>query len=169
MTMFKFKLWRSIATKNFLYLLYLRNPAHPDKPSVHPYQCRHGPQSFLHGHHTVDRESTSEQASSKTRPLPFVSSAESQQNDHIFLSHSHDIEDGFINLENASEVIEDDRSSSSSVVHKSIPQRSKDGVGVTFSEAVRPLQPRRKSSAHLTLGHSSTGEGKQEHQGNFRG
>ncbi|CAO1599106.1 hypothetical protein XANCAGTX0491_002850 [Xanthoria calcicola] len=56
-------------------------------------------------------------------------------NDHIFLSHSHDIEDGFMNLENESAVIEDDRSSSSSVVHKSIPQRSKDGVGVTFSEA----------------------------------
>ena len=72
-----------------------------------------------------------------------------------------------MNLENESAVIEDDRSSSSSVVHKSIPQRSKDGVGVTFSEAVRPFQSRLKNSAHLTLGHPSTGEGKQEHQSDF--
>ncbi|KAL8860019.1 MAG: hypothetical protein Q9178_003568 [Gyalolechia marmorata] len=56
-------------------------------------------------------------------------------NDHIFLSHFHDLEDGFPNLENASEWIEDDRSSSSSVVRKSVLQRPKDGPGVTFSEA----------------------------------
>ncbi|KAI4261984.1 MAG: hypothetical protein L6R42_002832 [Xanthoria sp. 1 TBL-2021] len=56
-------------------------------------------------------------------------------NDHIFLSHSHDLEDGFMNLDNASEWIEDDRSSSSSVVRKSDPQRSRDGAGITFSEA----------------------------------
>ncbi|KAL8929101.1 MAG: hypothetical protein Q9172_000644 [Xanthocarpia lactea] len=56
-------------------------------------------------------------------------------NHHIFLSHFHDLEDGFPNLENAFEWIEDDRSSSSSVVRKSVLQRPKDGPGVTFSEA----------------------------------
>lgn len=74
-----------------------------------------------------------------------------------------------MNLENASEWIEDDRSSSSSVVHKSIPQRSKDGAGVTFSEAVSHLEFPLNSSAQLFLGHSSTGKGKQEHQSDFRG
>jgi len=42
------------------------------------------------------------------------------QNDHIFISHYHDPEDGFANLEEASEWIEDDRASQSSVVHRSI-------------------------------------------------
>ncbi|KAL8998285.1 MAG: hypothetical protein Q9169_002599 [Polycauliona sp. 2 TL-2023] len=54
--------------------------------------------------------------------------------DHIFLSHTHDIEDGFANLEKGSEWFDDDRSSSSSVVRKSVPQKSQDGPGVTFSE-----------------------------------
>ena len=52
------------------------------------------------------------------------------------MSHTHDPEDGFANLENSSEWIEDDRSSSSSVVRKSDPRGSKDGAGVNFSEAV---------------------------------
>ncbi|KAL8889052.1 MAG: hypothetical protein Q9192_006085 [Flavoplaca navasiana] len=51
------------------------------------------------------------------------------------MSHTHDPEDGFANLENSSEWIEDDRSSSSSVVRKSDPRGSKDGAGVIFSEA----------------------------------
>jgi hypothetical protein len=42
------------------------------------------------------------------------------QNDHIFISHYHDPEDGFANLEEASEWIEDDSASQSSVVHRSI-------------------------------------------------
>ncbi|MCJ1381249.1 hypothetical protein MMC17_004358 [Xylographa soralifera] len=41
-------------------------------------------------------------------------------NDHIFLSHYHDPEDGFANIEEGSEWIEDDRASLSSVVHRSI-------------------------------------------------
>ncbi|KAL8674989.1 MAG: hypothetical protein Q9168_000583 [Polycauliona sp. 1 TL-2023] len=55
-------------------------------------------------------------------------------NDHIFLSHTHDIEDGFANLERASEWIEDDRSSLSSVVRKSVTQRPQDESGVSFSD-----------------------------------
>ncbi|KAL8768886.1 MAG: hypothetical protein Q9209_004940 [Squamulea sp. 1 TL-2023] len=56
-------------------------------------------------------------------------------NDHIFLSHFHGLEDGFPNLENASEWIEDDRSSSSSVVRKPVLQNPYIGLSVTFSEA----------------------------------
>jgi len=41
-------------------------------------------------------------------------------NDRLFISHYHDPEDGFPNLEEASEWIEDDRASQSSVVHRSI-------------------------------------------------
>ncbi|MCJ1284083.1 hypothetical protein MMC26_003414 [Xylographa opegraphella] len=41
-------------------------------------------------------------------------------NDHVFLSHYHDPEDGFANIEEGSEWIEDDRASLSSVVHKSV-------------------------------------------------
>ncbi|MCJ1337960.1 hypothetical protein MMC09_003244 [Bachmanniomyces sp. S44760] len=40
-------------------------------------------------------------------------------NDHIFMSHYHDSQDGFANLEEGSEWVEDDRASLSSVVHKS--------------------------------------------------
>ncbi|MCJ1411266.1 hypothetical protein MMC19_005354 [Ptychographa xylographoides] len=45
-------------------------------------------------------------------------------NDHIFLSHYHDPEDGFANLEEGTEWIEDDRASQSSVVHRSIVKES---------------------------------------------
>lgn len=38
------------------------------------------------------------------------------QNDHLFISHYHDSEDGFSNLEEDSEWIEDDRASLNSVV-----------------------------------------------------
>ncbi|KAL8683880.1 MAG: hypothetical protein Q9186_000223 [Xanthomendoza sp. 1 TL-2023] len=57
------------------------------------------------------------------------------ENDHIFLSHYHDLEDGFPNLETASDWIEDDRSSSSSVIRKSATPRPMEGLGITFSEA----------------------------------
>ncbi|KAI4279321.1 MAG: hypothetical protein LQ337_000352 [Flavoplaca oasis] len=46
-------------------------------------------------------------------------------NDHIFLSHTHDPEDGFANLENSSEWIEDDRSSSSSVDIQALVEQSR--------------------------------------------
>ncbi|KAI4243600.1 MAG: hypothetical protein L6R40_003424 [Gallowayella cf. fulva] len=55
-------------------------------------------------------------------------------NDHIFLSHYHDLEDGFPNLENASDWIEDDRSSTSSIVRKSALSKPKQGPGITLSE-----------------------------------
>ena len=38
----------------------------------------------------------------------------------MFLSHYHDPEDGFANIEEGSEWIEDDRASLSSVVHRSV-------------------------------------------------
>ncbi|CAD6585079.1 MAG: hypothetical protein ASARMPRED_002006 [Alectoria sarmentosa] len=44
--------------------------------------------------------------------------------DHIFISHYHSQEDGFANLEEASEWIEDDRASVSSVIHRSTAQES---------------------------------------------
>ncbi|KAL8698636.1 MAG: hypothetical protein Q9201_006459 [Fulgogasparrea decipioides] len=56
-------------------------------------------------------------------------------NDHIFLSHYHDLEDGFTNLESASEWIEDDRSSSSSVVRKTVIQTQENRVERTISDA----------------------------------
>ena len=46
------------------------------------------------------------------------------QNDHIFISHYHDPEDGFANLEEDSEWVEDDRASLSSVVHRSVAQNA---------------------------------------------
>ncbi|MCJ1394802.1 hypothetical protein MMC18_007682 [Xylographa bjoerkii] len=46
-------------------------------------------------------------------------------NDYVFLSHYHDPEDGFTNIEEGSEWIEDDRASLSSVVHRSVAR----GVG----------------------------------------
>lgn len=52
------------------------------------------------------------------------------------MSHYHDPEDGFANLEAASELIADDGSSSSSVVRKPVFHRPKDSVERTFSEAV---------------------------------
>ncbi|MCJ1363571.1 hypothetical protein MMC16_002678 [Acarospora aff. strigata] len=45
-------------------------------------------------------------------------------NDFIFLSHYHDPEDGFPNLEESSEWLDDDRASTSSVVHKSRLEKS---------------------------------------------
>ncbi|KAL8735990.1 MAG: hypothetical protein Q9166_000552 [cf. Caloplaca sp. 2 TL-2023] len=67
-------------------------------------------------------------------------------NDHIFLSHYHDLEDGFPNLENAPELIEDDRSSSSSVVRNSVIQKPGDGASATFSETdIQALVHERKN------------------------
>ncbi|KAI4173956.1 MAG: hypothetical protein LQ343_002724 [Gyalolechia ehrenbergii] len=51
------------------------------------------------------------------------------------MSHFHNLEDGFANLEAASEWIEDDRSSSLSVVRKSVVQKPKESIERTFSEA----------------------------------
>lgn len=48
--------------------------------------------------------------------------------DHIFISHYHSQEDGFANLEEASEWIEDDHASVSSVIHRSSAQYSSDIV-----------------------------------------
>lgn len=49
--------------------------------------------------------------------------ADLSENDYIFISHYHDAGDGFVNLEEASEWIEDDLASLSSVVHRSaVPQ-----------------------------------------------
>ena len=42
----------------------------------------------------------------------------------MFISHYHDLEDGFSNLEEGSEWIEDDQASVSSVVHRSTVQSS---------------------------------------------
>ena len=49
----------------------------------------------------------------------------SGQNDHLFLSHYHDPEDGLANIEEVSEWIEDDRASLSSVVHRSMARGSR--------------------------------------------
>lgn len=43
------------------------------------------------------------------------------QNDHLYLSHYHNPEDGYSNLEQSSDWIKDDRDSSSSVIHRSPP------------------------------------------------
>ena len=40
------------------------------------------------------------------------------QNDRIFISHFHDVQDGLANLEESSEWTEDDRMSASSILHK---------------------------------------------------
>ncbi|MCJ1256161.1 hypothetical protein MMC24_003981 [Lignoscripta atroalba] len=45
-------------------------------------------------------------------------------NDHMFLSHYHSPEDGFANLEEGSEWVEDERASISSVVHRSVMKGS---------------------------------------------
>ena len=46
------------------------------------------------------------------------------QNDYIFISHYHDIEDGFTNLEESSEWTEDDRVSASSFTYKTARKSS---------------------------------------------
>lgn len=46
--------------------------------------------------------------------------------DHVFISHYHSQEDGFANLEEASEWIEDDRASVSSVIHRPPTPNSSD-------------------------------------------
>lgn len=51
------------------------------------------------------------------------------QSDHLFISHYHGREDGFPNLDEASEWIEDDQASLSSVVHRSTVQDMKNFHG----------------------------------------
>lgn len=53
---------------------------------------------------------------------------EVSQRDHIFISHYHSKEDGFANIEEASEWIEDDRASVSSVIHRSTAQHTSNSV-----------------------------------------
>ena len=60
------------------------------------------------------------------------------QNDHLFISHYHNNEDGFSNLEEGSEWIEDDRASLDSVVRPSAT-RSKHWVTI-FAQGVEQDQ-----------------------------
>ena len=62
------------------------------------------------------------------------------QNDHMFLSHYHSPEDGFANLEEGSEWVEDERASISSVVHRSVMKGSLREPVV--SKEVCPSSPR---------------------------
>ena len=65
----------------------------------------------------------------------------------MFISHYHGLEDGFSNLEEGSEWIEDDRASLSSVVHRSAVQSSierasvfsLDVSGITCDSRIRSL------------------------------
>ncbi|KAL8694460.1 MAG: hypothetical protein Q9218_000872 [Villophora microphyllina] len=54
--------------------------------------------------------------------------------DHICFFHCHHLDDGFVNLETASEWIEDDQSSSSSVIRKSVVQSPEGGTRRAFQE-----------------------------------
>ncbi len=56
----------------------------------------------------------------------------------MFISHYHDLEDGFSNLEEGSEWIEDDRASLSSIVHRSAIQSSM-GRAAIFAPEVSNL------------------------------
>ncbi|KAL8653738.1 MAG: hypothetical protein Q9210_001925 [Variospora velana] len=69
--------------------------------------------------------------------------------DHLFMSHHHDPEAGFVNLETASEWIEDDRSSLSSVVRKSIVPRSMHSVERTITET--DIQNLLRQSKNVTV------------------
>lgn len=53
-------------------------------------------------------------------PRPAFFRTDGCQNDHLFISHYHDSEDGFKNLEEGSEWIDDDRASLDSVVRRSV-------------------------------------------------
>lgn len=69
------------------------------------------------------------------------------------MSHFHNLEDGFANLEAASEWIEDDRSSSLSVVRKSVVQKPKESIERTFSEAVSYILLQVTVNAYVHSGH----------------
>lgn len=61
------------------------------------------------------------------------------KNDHLFISHYHDPDDGFANLEEESARIEDDRASESSVVHMKNGSRSQSLKTICFQSEVRLL------------------------------
>jgi len=65
------------------------------------------------------------------------------KNDHLFISHYHDPDDGFANLEEESAGIEDDRASERSVVHLKNGSRSPSLKPISFqSEVWLVLDPR---------------------------
>ncbi len=69
-----------------------------------------------------------------------MQSANQNQNDHIFISHSHNRDDGFPNLEEASDWIETDQASLSSVVHRSATQTTKsDAPSLLYADEIRLL------------------------------
>lgn len=55
-------------------------------------------------------------------------------NDHLFLSHYHDPDDGYANLEEGSDWIEDDRASTNSVVHRTVRAAEFRLAGVLFGD-----------------------------------
>ena len=57
----------------------------------------------------------------------------------MFISHYHDLEDGFSNLEEGSEWIEDDRASISSVVHRSAVQSSIGRASIFSPDVSKPM------------------------------
>ncbi|KAK0507808.1 hypothetical protein JMJ35_009697 [Cladonia borealis] len=73
-------------------------------------------------------------------------------NDHIFISHYHDPEDGFANLEEGSEWIEDDRASLSSVVHRSVTQNalSPSQPTILTQEEIQTLKTRTQTTTIST-------------------
>ena len=83
------------------------------------------------------------------------------QNDHLFISHYHDSEDGFSNVEEDSEWIEDDRASLDSVVRPSAT-RSKHWTSL-FSQRVE-LDPMFNTIRMLTekVGRTVVGRAEQE-------
>lgn len=61
------------------------------------------------------------------------------KNDHLFISHYHDPNDGFANLEEESVWIEDDRASEKSVVHLESDRRSPSLKTISLQPEVRLL------------------------------
>lgn len=123
-----------------LYRLCLPSQAHSIKAYIHQHLRLHSPKRLLCCHYTRCCRPSTEQAPGILPHFYASSITKTIQNDHIFMSHYHDPGDGFANLEAASEWIEDDRSSSSSVVRKSVVQKPKRSMERTFSEAVSQSQ-----------------------------
>ncbi|KAI4140946.1 MAG: hypothetical protein L6R39_005582 [Caloplaca ligustica] len=82
--------------------------------------------------------------------------------DHIFISHYHDPEGGFANLEAASNWIEDDRSSSSSVVRKSVVTKPESSIERSLSETVSYNIPNRQTSFNYRAGHPNSSPPERE-------
>jgi len=99
--------------------------ASSDKANFHSYRRTYSTKVVSSHFHQV-RYGSSPGASS-CRPCRDAADghlADPGQNDHIFISHYHDPEDGFANLEEGSEWVEDDQASLSSVVHRSAVTQS---------------------------------------------